>query len=359
MSLPQKELPKLFREEHVDAGRLRADARKLLSDFETDEFYFDDQGEWQPLSVWVTRGWEKDLVEANAPKRWHPTMKCELFKVSVLKEGHRGGQGQTAKVDLAAQMHKSGLGRLINAAMESFQITAPDPAVEVSAAPAPAVSADPSSAASATSGNPAEIDDGAESDASGSSSSSSSSSSSKAKAKKKKGKKSKKAKKASKKAKKYKAKQENNEKRGKAKAKQAQKDVAKAAKQHAREEASSKRKADQALERAQRQEQKAAQKETEKLMKLGAALKKSLQPKVASLKNAIVHPNTVHMPDHIMEGFTRSLRESEGLERTFTLIECGAELDPGYADCKALAPIINAFNTQMTALKAMTGNRQR
>ncbi len=145
----------------------------------------------------------------------------------------------------------------------------------------------------------------------------------------------------------------------KAKAKQAQKDAAKAAKQHAREEASSKRKADQALERAQRQEQKTTRKEIEKLKKLGAALNKSLQPKVASLKNAIAHPNTVHMPAHIMEGFTRSLRESEGLERTFTLIECGAELDPGYADCKALAPIINAIDTQITALKATTGNRER
>ncbi len=55
--------------------------------------YYDDGGEFLPLSIWQARGFNLDITTMRPEdKKVHPVL-GDTYKVSILKSGHRGSKG--------------------------------------------------------------------------------------------------------------------------------------------------------------------------------------------------------------------------------------------------------------------------
>ena len=69
--------------------------------FEEHAEYYDDGGEWLPLSVWATRGFDVEAIALKSrpeDRRSHPIV-GDTFRVSILRSGHRGNKG-AKKIDI-------------------------------------------------------------------------------------------------------------------------------------------------------------------------------------------------------------------------------------------------------------------
>ena len=150
----------------MDIGTLRKFCERKFTKTESHGKFYEEKGQFLPLSVWATRGFNVEDIETKSPqddKKLHPVLGM-TYRVALMSSGSRGWKGATSEGNLAKRSKKAA--------------SAPaEPELELAASDASAV----------------------ESETADSSSSSSSSSSSKKKSKKKKGKKSKSSKKKSKK----------------------------------------------------------------------------------------------------------------------------------------------------------------
>jgi hypothetical protein len=66
--------------------------------------YYDDGGEFLPLSVWAARGWDPEAIRLNcrpADKRTHAVV-GDTYRVSILKSGHRGHKGGSKTDEISA-----------------------------------------------------------------------------------------------------------------------------------------------------------------------------------------------------------------------------------------------------------------
>ena len=153
------------------SGMSQADLKKFcerkFTKTESHGKFYEEKGQFLPLSVWTARGFCADDIETKSPqddRRLHPILGM-TYRVALTSSGSRGWKGSTSE------------GNLSKRSKAAASTDVPDAEPEL---------ADASDAS-------------VESETAGSSSSSSSSSSSKKKSKKKKGKKSKSSKKKSKK----------------------------------------------------------------------------------------------------------------------------------------------------------------
>jgi hypothetical protein len=67
--------------------------------------YYDDGGEFLPLTVWATRGFDvTNIAEKCRPqdKRSHPVL-GDTYRIAILKSGHRGHKGGSKTDTLSAQ----------------------------------------------------------------------------------------------------------------------------------------------------------------------------------------------------------------------------------------------------------------
>ncbi len=70
-------------------------AKKIPLRTEEKEDYFDDKGEFLPLSVWVSQGFDGTDIVANTPatdKKTHPVLGL-VYRVAILSTGNRGARG--------------------------------------------------------------------------------------------------------------------------------------------------------------------------------------------------------------------------------------------------------------------------
>jgi hypothetical protein len=66
--------------------------------------YYDDGGEFLPLSVWLARGFDPEAIRLNCrpeDKRSHPVV-GDTYRVSILKSGHRGHKGGSKTDEISA-----------------------------------------------------------------------------------------------------------------------------------------------------------------------------------------------------------------------------------------------------------------
>ena len=79
--------------------------------FEEHAEYYDDGGEWLPLSVWAARGFDVEAIALKSrpeDRKPHPIV-GETFRVSILRSGHRGNKGAT-KLDIMSAASASSPG---------------------------------------------------------------------------------------------------------------------------------------------------------------------------------------------------------------------------------------------------------
>ena len=70
--------------------------------------YYDDGGEFLPLSVWATRGFNVDInTVPPQDKKMHPVL-GETYRISILKSGHRGSRGGNKTDTLSGKPSSSG-----------------------------------------------------------------------------------------------------------------------------------------------------------------------------------------------------------------------------------------------------------
>jgi hypothetical protein len=75
---------------------------ELTSTEEHGEFY-EDSGEWLPLAVWATRGFDAELIRTKSrpeDRKEHGVL-GEIFRVSVLGSGHKGANTVTKQDKLS------------------------------------------------------------------------------------------------------------------------------------------------------------------------------------------------------------------------------------------------------------------
>ena len=79
----------------MTGAQKKAHAEEVLTSFESHESYYDHGGEFQPLSVWATRGYDTAAIELYskpADKMQHPVF-GETYRVQVVTCGNRGQKG--------------------------------------------------------------------------------------------------------------------------------------------------------------------------------------------------------------------------------------------------------------------------
>ena len=70
-------------------------AKKILLRTEEKEDYLDDKGEFLPLSVWVSQGYDGTDIVTNTPatdKKTHPVLGL-VYRVAILSTCNRGAKG--------------------------------------------------------------------------------------------------------------------------------------------------------------------------------------------------------------------------------------------------------------------------
>jgi hypothetical protein len=88
-------------------------ASELIETFKIDQEYYNDGGEFLPLSVWQTRGYDAAMIEANTPERDRRTCSIlgKTFRVKILSTGNSGSQG--SKRASACSVPKSVVDQLV------------------------------------------------------------------------------------------------------------------------------------------------------------------------------------------------------------------------------------------------------
>jgi hypothetical protein len=70
-------------------------ATELIDNFKIDQEYYADGGEYLPLSVWATRGFDATMIAAKTPERDRRI--CSIlgptFRVKILSTGNSGTRG--------------------------------------------------------------------------------------------------------------------------------------------------------------------------------------------------------------------------------------------------------------------------
>ena len=75
---------------------------------ETHGEFYEDAGEFLPLSVWAVKGYDPQVIEQGAldkDKRFHPVL-GQTFRVNIIRGGHRGSRivGKSDKLSVAGPM---------------------------------------------------------------------------------------------------------------------------------------------------------------------------------------------------------------------------------------------------------------
>jgi hypothetical protein len=79
-----------------------------LTVHETHGEFYEDAGEFLPLSVWAVKGYDPQVIEQGAldkDKRFHPVL-GQTFRVNIIRGGHRGSRivGKSDKLSAAGPM---------------------------------------------------------------------------------------------------------------------------------------------------------------------------------------------------------------------------------------------------------------
>ena len=154
-------------------AKLKVRAQRFMTSFCRTEDFYEESGQFLPLSVWKEQGWPVDLILKNTrpEDRRMSAQGGETFRVRILQQGTRGVKGQVQERKEAACDRKRQ--RLLMAAAAAVP-AAPVPA---SSSGLPASSSSSGLPAASSSGLPSTSDD-LEQEASSASSSTSRSSSS-------------------------------------------------------------------------------------------------------------------------------------------------------------------------------------
>ena len=94
-ALSAKEKQEFFQETSANGLEVVNQAKKILERTEEKEDYYDDQGSFLPLSVWVSQGYDGTSIVANTPaknQKTHPVLGL-VYRVSILTTGNRGAKG--------------------------------------------------------------------------------------------------------------------------------------------------------------------------------------------------------------------------------------------------------------------------
>jgi hypothetical protein len=297
--IPEEEQQAFMRSLTTTSGPIAVmKAKEMLQKHEAHESFYEFGGEFLPLSVWASRGFDtKAVQEKSAPedKSTHLVL-GEVYRVKIMKGGQRGSQGSNRTEDLVSSSKRPKLG-----APTKQRAGSAKSAPEAPPSPAPTqhyltgTDSEPEEAeAKVPKGKKNVIESDSDTDDSDSDRGSDTDSSSSESEKKKKNKK--KATKQTKKGKNGKQIKKSNkqDKKNKAKAKEKEKEKAKA---KAKAEAE-KAKADEA-KRAEKEKQ-AAEKQQKAKEKATAALAQQIIGKVTaplnSLAMAMAKPEAVHLP---------------------------------------------------------------
>jgi hypothetical protein len=110
--------------------------------------YYDDAGEWLPLEVWGARGFDMAAIESKSrpqDKRSHPVLGA-IFRVAILKSGHRGHKSASKTDELKASSDASSSG-----GPPPVQSGGPSPVLAIGDKAAESSSSDESSSSSSAS----------------------------------------------------------------------------------------------------------------------------------------------------------------------------------------------------------------
>ena len=106
--LPEPEQMAFMRALDHGAGGVCARAKELLAKHSTKETFFEFGGEFLPLGVWRTRGYDSDAIEQkseDSDKQTHPILGT-VYRVRVMKSGIRGTDGMTRTSQLTGGKKK-------------------------------------------------------------------------------------------------------------------------------------------------------------------------------------------------------------------------------------------------------------
>ena len=94
----QAEINKFFQEcKGKHQNEINLLSHDLISTYKHEETYWDEGGEFLPLSVWTTRGFDADRIEALSQPgdvRQHAVL-GKTYRVSILAAGNKGAQGRS------------------------------------------------------------------------------------------------------------------------------------------------------------------------------------------------------------------------------------------------------------------------
>ena len=88
-ALSAKEKQEFFQKTSANGLEVVNQAKKILERTEEKEDYFDDQGSFLPLSVWVSQGYDGTSIVANTPCQGPEDASCVGFGVPCVNLDHR------------------------------------------------------------------------------------------------------------------------------------------------------------------------------------------------------------------------------------------------------------------------------
>jgi hypothetical protein len=274
-------------------------AKELLEKNEEHESYYQNGGEYLPLGVWQTRGFDSAAIERNSDSsdiKMHPVL-GDTYRVRILSGGERGSQGRKHTHVLSNSSKRPKTQQELANKAQQAQLA-------LQAQPAEETPPEPSSSASSS----------MTSDSDSSSSSSS-----------KKGKKSKKSKKSKKgKASKTKEKKGKNHKHSKKVKKEAR------TKNHDIEKA-----------KTEAADKKALDKVHTSKKNLAHQVLSKVSPMVSSLASTIANPGSLQLPALIIESGRVSFEALQSLEKRAKLVMDDAKNDLGITTIKEASIMIS------------------
>ena len=277
---------------------------ELLDKYESHESFYENSGEFLPLSVWACRGFDPAVIQARSqPKdvQQHAVL-GEVFRVKILQTGGRGTEGTRRLETLKAGAKKQ--------KTEAVAVAAAATAAAVQAA----VLQDSSEG------------DKSDSDSSESESSSSSSSDSRKKSKDKKKKDNKKKDKKSKDKKKRKDKKNKDKKKKEPEVKKSKEDLAKEREDAAKDKA---------------------------LKALATSVLTKLVPALNSLSTTMAKPESLHLPVCVTDAVAAQNRILQNLDKECKLVLAGGGSQLSVASAKELTKIISEAKKTETVMNHM------
>jgi hypothetical protein len=107
--MPENEVQEFFKAmAGASACDLREAAQSIISMYTHEEEYYEEGGEFLPLSVWSAKGFDIMLIESKsltADKREHTVLGL-CYRVKILSTGFRGAQGQKTQNDRTGRTRK-------------------------------------------------------------------------------------------------------------------------------------------------------------------------------------------------------------------------------------------------------------